>query len=475
VLLLAAVSYQFDLGTRWFGWEYPSPVTAPAEVAPPPGLTLPKPAAAAVVAPESATRPVDPAAVRRAVARLVASKKLGRSVAVRVDQLDGDKPVYEHGPALVTPASTMKLLTTTAALQALGPDHRFRTRVVAQQHAKRIVLVGGGDPLLARRPVTSPADYPAEADIGTLARSTAKALKAVGRTKVRLGYDTSLFRGPAVNPAWPASYLTDSVVSRISPLWVDEGRTAAGSLFRSRRPAEAAAAAFAARLEAHKITVVGAPQPRTAAAGDQELAAVRSAPLREIVQHILELSDNEGAEILLRQVAVAEGEPASFEGGVRAVNRVLGRLGVDTTGETHLDGSGLSRRNRVHTSTLMSVLELAASPAHPGLRAVVANLPVAGFTGSLAYRFLTGDRAGLGLVRAKTGTLTGVHGLAGVATTVDGTVLMFVAVADRVPLADTLSARAKLDQIAAALAGCTCAAGGASASPEAGPSASPTP
>jgi D-alanyl-D-alanine carboxypeptidase/D-alanyl-D-alanine-endopeptidase (penicillin-binding protein 4) len=323
--------------------------------------------------------------------------------------------------------------------------------------------------------VTSPADYPAEADIGTLARSTAKALKAVGRTKVRLGYDTTLFRGPAVNPAWPASYLTDSVVSRISPLWVDEGRTGPGYLFRSRRPAEAAAAAFAARLEAHKIKVVGAPQPRTAAAGDDELAAVRSAPLREIVQHILELSDNEGAEILLRQVAVAEGEPASFEGGVRAVNRVLGRLGVDTTGETHLDGSGLSRRNRVHASTLMSVLELAASPAHPGLRAVVADLPVAGFTGSLAYRFLTGDRAGLGLVRAKTGTLTGVHGLAGVATTVDGSVLVFVAVADRVPLVDTLPARAKLDQIAAALAGCRCAAGGASASPEPAPSASPTP
>jgi D-alanyl-D-alanine carboxypeptidase/D-alanyl-D-alanine-endopeptidase (penicillin-binding protein 4) len=86
----------------------------------------------------------------------------------------------------------------------------------------------------------------------------------------------------------------------------------------------------------------------------------------------------------------------------------------------------------------------------------VVDVPVAGFTGSLSSRFTTGSPAGLGLVRAKTGTLTGVHGLAGTVTTVDGAVLAFVAIADRVRPPDQLSARTRVDELAAALAGCRC-------------------
>jgi D-alanyl-D-alanine carboxypeptidase/D-alanyl-D-alanine-endopeptidase (penicillin-binding protein 4) len=95
---------------------------------------------------------------------------------------------------------------------------------------------------------------------------------------------------------------------------------------------------------------------------------------------------------------------------------------------------------------------------------VVVDLPVAGFTGSLSYRFETGNPAGPGVVRAKTGTLTGVHGLVGTVTTKDGAVLVFVAIADRVQPRYTLPARALLDDIAAALAGCRCAAPGGSVS-----------
>jgi len=103
------------------------------------------------------------------------------------------------------------------------------------------------------------------------------------------------------------------------------------------------------------------------------------------------------------------------------------------------------------------MLRQASSERRPELRAAVADLPVAGFTGSLASRFSTGDAAGRGRVRAKTGTLTGVHGLAGTLTTVDGAVLRFVAIADRVRAPDQLAARIRIDEVAAALAGCTCA------------------
>lgn len=462
VLVAALAAHVFALGPRWLGWDYPSPVTEPAKVAPPPGLSLPAPSAAPVVAPAVASRAVDPVAVRRAVRRLLRDEDLGPRVAVSISPLSdggpesGGAPAFSSGPATVTPASTMKLLTTTAALAALGPDHTFRTTVVAGASPRDVVLVGGGDPLLARAP--SPDAYPARADVVTLAKATARSLEQLGRTRVRIGYDTSLFSGPSVSPAWPASYLPDDVVSPITSLWVDEGREGSDGPERSADPALAAANVFAKALSRQGIVVRGEPRATVPPASATEYAGVESAPLSRIAQWVLEVSDNEAAEVLFRHVALAEGQPGSFAGGSVAVADVLGRLGVDLTGARILDGSGLSRRDRLAPASLLDVLSVAASAEHPELRTVATGLPVAGFTGSLTYRFGEEAAEGLGLVRAKTGTLTGVHGLAGLLTDADGTLLSFVAVADKVALADTLDAREQLDRVAAALAACHCAA-----------------
>ena len=87
---------------------------------------------------------------------------------------------------------------------------------------------------------------------------------------------------------------------------------------------------------------------------------------------------------------------------------------------------------------------------------MVEGLPVAGFTGSLTNRFDTGDAAGRGRVRAKTGTLSHVHGLAGIAEDLDGNLMAFILVADRVALRNTLDAEAELDRAAAELGACHC-------------------
>jgi D-alanyl-D-alanine carboxypeptidase/D-alanyl-D-alanine-endopeptidase (penicillin-binding protein 4) len=87
-------------------------------------------------------------------------------------------------------------------------------------------------------------------------------------------------------------------------------------------------------------------------------------------------------------------------------------------------------------------------------------MPVAGFTGSLTYRFAEGPALARGLVRAKTGTLTGVHALAGIAVGRDGEPMAFVLAADKVRPEDTLDARDALDRAAAALAACRCSAPG---------------
>ncbi len=453
---LAAISaYAFDLGPRWFGFDYPSPVTEPAAVPPPPGLSLPDADSPSRVA--AATEPVsaDPAAVRRAVAPLLRDPRLGRRVAVAVSDLSTGEVIYRDGEQRVIPASTLKVLTGATVLAALGGDHRFRTSVVQGDSRRRIVLVGGGDPLLARRPVPVDRAYPARADVVTLARATAEALRDAGRSTVRLGFDDGLFEGPAVSPDWPETYIP-SVVSPITALWVDEGRDA-GGFFRSVDPALAAAEAFASALERRGITVRGAPRREAAAEGAQEVAAVEGAPLAQVVQRMLEASDNEAAEVLLRQAAIATDRPASFAGGSAAVHSFLAGLGIDTSGDRVLDGSGLSRDNLVRPETLLGVIEQAAGPDHPELRPVLTGLPVAGFTGSLTDRFVSGSPAGPGDVRAKTGTLRGVRALAGTALTKDGVDVGFVVVADRIR-GDTnsLEARARIEEAAAALAGCVC-------------------
>jgi D-alanyl-D-alanine carboxypeptidase/D-alanyl-D-alanine-endopeptidase (penicillin-binding protein 4) len=448
LLAAAGASYQLDLGDR-LGLAAPDPRTEPAAVAPP--LALPIAGLAPAVALPSELVAANSEAVSRAVARLAVDKKLGRRVSVAVADVSTGDTVFTSGPPVVTPASTMKLLTTAAALDVLGPDHRFATTVV--RDGRRLVLVGGGDPLLTKVPQGKGA-YPQRADLTTLAKQTAKALRAAGVARVRLGYDVSLFAGPAAAPTWEPDYLTDNVVSPITSLWVDEGREREGRAGRSADPALAAARFFAAALAEQRIRVTGVPVSVLAPSGGTQVAAASSPPLSQIVQRTLEVSDNEAAEVLARQVAVARSEEASFAGASAAVEEVLRGLGVRLRGAVIGDGSGLSRADHLHYNTLLDVLQIAT--ADPQLRTVVTGLPVAGYNGSLASRFETAPRDALGEVRAKTGTLTGVSGLAGTVMTRDGVLLTFVAIADKVKPVNTLDARAKLEELAGALAACVC-------------------
>ena len=452
--LLVGAVYVLDLDEDVLGTDQPDPRQDPAAVEPPPGLDLPEPATPrAVASPLPATKP-DPAAVRQALGGLLDDPRLGPRVGVAVVGLAG-RPVLTDGPGVVTPASTLKLLTCLAALETMGAEHRFTTAVVAT--GRDVTLVGGGDPLLASEP---PGDdsYPAQADLATLARETARQLLRDGLRRVRLTYDDSLFSGPEASPGWEADYLPDDVVSPITALWVDEGVASPDDDERSADPSAAAADVFADELRRRGVEVVGAVGAGTAGPDAQEVASVQGAELAEVVQHVLELSDNEAAEVLARHVALAEGLPGSFDAAGRAVTDVVHRLGVPVQGAVVLDGSGLARGDRVAVRTLLEVLAVGAEPEEPELGALVEGLPVAGFSGSLGYRFTNDADEGLGWVRAKTGTLTGVHGMAGVVTGVDGTVMLFVVVADRVPVESTTFTRDRLDQVAAALAACACSA-----------------
>lgn len=456
--------WRLDLLDRWVG-DPADPAGDPAAVAAPEGLDLPAltpPDALLDAAADPATPPVvDQAALAAAVAPYVADEDLGPRLLLAVAPLDGGTPVVT-GPAQVIPASTTKLLTSVAALEALGPDRTFRTTVVdggtTPAGVRRVVLVGGGDPLLVREPTTADGrrpGYPARASLRDLATATAQALLADGVGQVEVAYDAGLFTGPALAPTWPASYTANDVVAPISALAVDRGRTLEDADEVSADPALDAATWFAGALAESGVAVAAPPTPGLGGAGE-ELAGVDSAPVDEVVERLLTASDNETTEVLAHHVGLEVRGDASFAGGVAGVREVLAGLGVDLGADVVNDGSGLSRQNLLSAASLLGVLDLAASPEHPELRAVLSGLPVAGFSGSLTDRFATGDPAGLGDVRAKTGTLTGVHGLAGVVQDANGTPLRFVAIADGVAPEDSLDGREAVDQIAAAIATCLC-------------------
>jgi D-alanyl-D-alanine carboxypeptidase/D-alanyl-D-alanine-endopeptidase (penicillin-binding protein 4) len=457
----AVASYRFDLGERWFGWGPADPTTEPAAVLPPEGLKLPDAGTVRVVARPGPTAAPDAAKVAATVRPLLRKKVLGPGIAVLVTDLATGKAVYRTGGPLVTPASTTKLLTTTAALETLGPMARFKTTVRWVPTSRTLVLVGGGDPFLSSTPRLGRSSYPLRADLITLAGRAVRALKALKVRRVRLAYDDSYFSGPAVNPAWPATYIPEDVVPPISALWVDEGRDSSGFGFVAD-PAAGAADAFGAALRGQGLAVGPRVARLTTPPDARAVASVSSAPLGEIVERTLAVSDNQAAEVLARHVGLAEQQAGSFTAGTASVLEVLRRLGVPTTGDQLYDGSGLSRQNHLSTDTLAGVLRLAESTAHSELRQVFTGLPVAGFTGSLTYRFDKGPDAARGRVRAKTGTLTGVHALAGVADDVSGARMGFVIVADRVAPLKELEAQTLIDRIAGALGACRCGVGSSS-------------
>jgi len=421
------------------GGENAVPASAPAVLAP----AVPEGAAPTTVG------------VQKALAGVLADPALGKHRGVYVYDVDHDKVVYSTGTAApYTPASTLKLLTTVSALSTLGAEHRFTTKVVSAGKGS-IVLVGGGDPLLAAKP--SLRDYPTRATLAALAASTGKSLKAQGVTSVTLGYDASLFTGPAGNAKWEANYLPEGIAARTSALWVDEGRIARGMAKRSDSPAQAAAGVFAKLLATSGIKVAGAGKPKVAPAGAQELAKVQSPTVGQIVEYVNLHSDNDGAEVLLRHVGLATKHGGSYVGGVTGVEETLTKLGLDVGKAQIYDGSGLTRTNKVPLDLLAGAIRVAASKDHPELRHLLTGLPIAGFSGSLEERFGAGTAgAGTGMVRAKTGTLTGVHSLAGMVRTRSGTLLAFAVASDSVPVPKTLDARAALDRAAAVLANCGC-------------------
>jgi D-alanyl-D-alanine carboxypeptidase/D-alanyl-D-alanine-endopeptidase (penicillin-binding protein 4) len=174
---------------------------------------------------------------------------------------------------------------------------------------------------------------------------------------------------------------------------------------------------------------------------------------------MLLVSHNNSAEMLFRNNALAMGRPATWSAAKSSSTSRLAALGVNVRGWELVDGSGVSRRDRVTARGLVSLLRVAQSPGRPELAPLRGYLPVGGVSGTLqsAYgRFNTDPtRCARGLVHAKTGTLFDTVGLAGYATGSDGRLRAFAVLVNNPAFPyPKLTVRRAVDRIPATLTGC---------------------
>ncbi|WP_410637188.1 D-alanyl-D-alanine carboxypeptidase/D-alanyl-D-alanine-endopeptidase [Amycolatopsis sp. lyj-346] len=392
--------------------------------------------------------------VKAALASAAGNSALGQLTGSVVDPVTGTVLWERSSSTPVTPASTTKVLTSAAALLSLDHNLRLSTKIVQGADPGTVILVGGGDTTLTNLPLgTESPLYPGAAHVDDLVAQVKKAAPGVKKVQV----DLTLFKGPTTAPGWEPGDAPSTYATQMSPVMADGGRINPkdNNSQRTANPGSALASSIASKLGASAGGQATAPKDA------KVVAEVKSAPLTQLVSDLMELSDDLLAEAVARQVALANGEEASYAGGAKATIKVIKDHGFDVSGVELSDGSGISSLNRIPARLLTQLLAAAAAqdgknPATAKLRPVLAGLPVAGGTGTLAdKRFDTAaSQAGRGWVRAKTGTLTAVNTLAGLVLDQDGRVLVFAFMSNG---SDTEPGRDAIDALATSLRKCGCA------------------
>lgn len=329
------------------------------------------------------------------------------NTAVFIQDLSSGKVLAQHNiDTPLLPASIMKTVTIAALLKEKGPDERFHTLVYADGEVKNgvvegdIVVIGGGDPTLG-------ADcLPESADI---AEELIAALRSMGIKRIEGGLrvDTALYAGPACPSSWVGEDRREAYGTGSHAL--NFRRNAAGSR-AVKDPASVFLHHLKARLADAGISVAG---PLTAN-GEGVSDPGRSTLLvdhvsdryAEVMRSCMMRSDNLFAENLLRTFALARGMEGSTAAGAKEMMNYWTENGVPAKGVTIIDGSGLSRSNRVTAKFMAGIMkDMYENEEYASF------MPLAGQEGTLSD-FLK-DTALDSYVAMKTGSMRGIQCYAG--------------------------------------------------------------
>lgn len=408
------------------------------------------------------------------------------TIGLKVVSLEDGKVLFEHNASkLFHPASNQKILTTAAALALLPREFTFVTRFAADGRISpgtlrgNLRVRGSGDPLLTSLDLDSAAaairaagirritgdligdasyfdtltwgkgwmwDDEPDADEAFISPLTVddNAVRVTVRPARRSG------RKPFVSvepPTRVISVQNDAVTSgdtAIAPLEAVRSRGSSVIGLRGRMPIGGGPEEFLVSVPRPELMFLDLLRQRLAAHGVAVAGSLRTEPLfrgKEIttlfhpldsaVDRINKVSDNIGAENLLKSLAAERsGAPGTAAAGTEVVKGFLAYAGIDTLDLTLVDGSGVSFYNAVSPDAIVRVLTWLHNDSVLFHR-FLASLPIAGVDGTLKLRMR--GSAAEGNVFAKTGSLTGVSALSGYVRTRGGKLLAFSLLYNEVP------------------------------------------
>ena len=325
-----------------------------------------------------------------------------RSAAVALDLATGTV-LFTQNPGLsLAPASNEKLPLTYAALTTLGPTYRIETDVLGEGEqdgttfSGTLVLRGGGDPTLSTAGL----------------RSLAAQVRTYGIRRVTGGIvaDESYFDSRRMVAGWKPSFFIDESPP-LSALVVNRARVGRTV---TRSPALASGTAFRIALRSAGVVVDGTMRMGRVDDFAIPIAQVESPTLAAILRFMDRESDNFTAELLLKQLGAVSLDRGTSAAGASVVMQALAEAGVPMAGVRIVDGSGLSRLDRLTANALAATLK--AAWADPTVKpAFVAALPVAGVNGTMEDRLRKAPARGR--VLAKTGTTSDASALSGYVST----------------------------------------------------------
>ena len=354
--------------------------------------------------PAQALEKLAPSAIPKVFQSLSNSKFLADPSMIVVDAMTGEVIFERNSTQARKPASVIKLLSATSVLSYIDSQKVFNTNIYKGVDPGTIVINGEYDPWIS------------------MIQSQAQKM---GRTSLpRLGFNT-------INRY---NELTGVEAKRLKILYT-------GLFPQDLANLQAFLKKRGIRTTAEKITAEDALLQSA-----EPLVLSASPTLETMVKWTLLWSDNVLAERLARLAAITSGETFNTQGVADTFHTVLTNFGIDPDKIEVADGSGLSKQNRVTAKAIADLLMKIRND--PKYVSVYEGLPIGGVSGTLQKRFVTTAPQAVGLVRGKTGTLSGTVSLAGYVDSEDRQYI-FVAIADKIPRRYSASERARdtLDRI----------------------------